>query len=82
MLVIITVSRLDNDRVTIRVARPQHDSNPMHEYSSEKEVRDVLVDFGISERTNSSSAEIAGTDGYRRTIKIPSDGYSTEPIAV
>ena len=26
MLVIVSVSRLDNDRIEIRVARPQHDS--------------------------------------------------------
>ena len=35
MLVIVSVSRLDNDRIEIGVARPQHDSNPTHNYSSE-----------------------------------------------
>ena len=49
MLVIVSVSRLDNDRIEIGVARPQHDSNPSHNYPSEQEARAVLSDFGISE---------------------------------
>jgi hypothetical protein len=49
MLVIVSVRRLDNDRIEIGVARPQHDANPNHDYPSEKEVRDVLVDLGVSE---------------------------------
>ena len=32
MLVIVSVSRLGNDRIEIGVARPQHDSNPTHNY--------------------------------------------------
>ena len=48
MLVIISIRRLDNDRIEIGVARPQHDSNPTHNYPSEKEVRAVLLDFGIT----------------------------------
>jgi len=48
MLVIISVRRLDNDRIEIGVARPQHHSNPTHDYASEKEVRGVLSDFGLS----------------------------------
>ena len=82
MLVIVSVSRLDNDRIEIGVARPQHDSNPTHNYPSEKEARAVLSDFGISEETNSFSSEIAGTDGRKRAVKIPSDGCSAERIAV
>jgi hypothetical protein len=39
MLVIMTVSRLNNDRVAIRVARPQHDSNAVQEYPSVAEAR-------------------------------------------
>jgi len=42
MLVIVSVRRLDNDRIEIGVARPQHDSNPTHNYPSEKEVRAIL----------------------------------------
>ena len=82
MLIIVSMSRLDNDRIEIRVARPQHDSNPTHDYPSEEEVRAILLNFGISEGTNSFSPEIAGTDGYGRRIKIPTDGCSAEPIAV
>ena len=82
MLVIVSLRRLDNDRIEIGVARPQHDSNPTHNYPSEKEVRAVLSDFGISEETNSFSPEIAGTDGHMRTVEIPTDGCSAKRIAV
>ena len=39
MLVIVSVRRLDNNRIEIEVARPQHDSNPTHNYASENGVR-------------------------------------------
>ncbi len=42
MLVIVSLSRLDNDRIEIALARPQHDSNPSQNYAFEKEVRAVL----------------------------------------
>lgn len=71
MLVIITVSRLDNDRVTIRVARPQHDSNPMREYSSEKEVRAVLADFGISDEVIASHLKLLAQMGTSEQLKFP-----------
>jgi hypothetical protein len=48
MLVIVSVSRLDNGRIEIGVARPQHDSNRRLEYNSEKEIQQVLSTFGIS----------------------------------
>ena len=51
MLVIVSLARLDDDRIEIGVARPQHNSNPTHNYHSESEVRAVLLDFGISEET-------------------------------
>jgi hypothetical protein len=71
MLVIITVSRLDNDRIAIRVARPQHDSNPMHEYSSEKEARTILVDFGISEDLVASHLKLLAQMGTEEQLKFP-----------
>jgi len=49
MLVIVGISRLDNARIQIPVAKPQHRSNPVQEYPSEAEARAVLLDFGISQ---------------------------------
>ena len=48
MLVITSVRRLDDERIEIGIARPQHDSNPTRNYSSDKEARAVLSDFGFS----------------------------------
>jgi hypothetical protein len=51
MLVIVSVSRLDSERVEVRVARPQSDSIRMREYQSEKEAREILLGFAISQET-------------------------------
>jgi hypothetical protein len=71
MLVIVSVTRLDNDRIEIGVARPQHDSNPTHDYASEKEVRRVLSDFGISEETIASHFKLLAQMGAGEQLKFP-----------
>ena len=71
MLVIISVSRLDNDRIEIGVARPQHDSNPTHNYPSEKEARAVLLDFGIGEETIASHLKLLAQMGRGEQLKFP-----------
>ena len=71
MLVIIGVRRLDDDRIEIGVARPQHDSNPAHNYSSEKEVRAVLSDFGIREEAIDSHLKLLAQMGTGEELKFP-----------
>ena len=71
MLVIVSVSRLDNDRIEIGVARPQHDSNPTHDYRSEREVRAVLSDFGISEELIASHLKLLTQMGANEQLKFP-----------
>jgi hypothetical protein len=71
MLVIVSVSRLDNNRIEIGVARPQHDSNPTHDYPSEKEVRAVLADFGISAELIASHLKLLAQMGTGEQLKFP-----------
>jgi hypothetical protein len=71
MLVIVSIRRLDNDRIEIGVARPQHDSNPTHNYPSEKEVRAVLSDFGISEELIASHLKLLAQMGANEQLKFP-----------
>jgi len=71
MLVIVSVSRQDDDRIEIAVARPQHDSNPTHNYASEKEVRAVLSDFGISEETIASHLKLLAQMSACEQLKFP-----------
>jgi hypothetical protein len=71
MLVIVSVRRLDNDRIEIGVERPQHDSNPTHNYPSEKEVRAILSDFGISEDLIASHLKLLGQMGTGEQLKFP-----------
>lgn len=80
MLEIVTVSRLDNDRIEIGVARLQHDSNPFHNYPSEKKQKSTSghLRFRDQRRDNTFSPQIPGTDWCKRTIKVPSDGCSAK----
>jgi hypothetical protein len=71
MLVTVSVSRLANDKVEIRVARPQHDSNPAQEYPSEPEVRAVLLDFGISQHAIDSHLKLLAKMGANEQLKFP-----------
>ena len=71
MLVIVSVRRLDNNRIEIGVARPQHDSNPTQNYASEKEVRAVLSDFGISEEPIASHLKLLAQMGANEQLKFP-----------
>jgi hypothetical protein len=71
MLVIVSLRRLDNDRIEIGVARPQHDSNPTHNYPSEKEVRAILSDFGISEDLIASHLKLLAQIGTGEQLKFP-----------
>ena len=71
MLVIVSVSRLDNDRIEVGVARPQHDSNPTHNYPSEKEARAVLSDFGISEELIASHLKLLAQMGTGEQLRFP-----------
>ena len=71
MLVIVSVRRLDNDRIEVGVARPQHHSNPRRDYPSEKEVRAVLSDFKVSEEIVTSHLKLLAQMGASEQLKFP-----------
>ena len=71
MLVIVSLSPLDNHQIEIGVARPQLDSNHSHNYPSEKEVRAVLSDFGISEELIASHLKLLAQMGTGEELKFP-----------
>ena len=70
MLVTVSVRRLDNDRIEIGIARPQHDKNHTHDYRSEKEVREVLSNFGISEEIIASHLKLLAQMGAREQLRF------------
>jgi hypothetical protein len=71
MLVIVSVRRLDNHRIEIGVARPQHDANPTRHYPSEKEARTVFADFEINEETITSHLKLLAQMGTGEKLKFP-----------
>jgi hypothetical protein len=71
MLVIVSLSRLHNDRIEIGVARPQHHSNPAHNYPTKKEVRAVLSDFGISQEAIDFYLKLLAEMGANEQLKFP-----------
>lgn len=71
MLVVVSVSRLDNGKVAIRVTRPQHHSNPAQVYPSARQVRAVLSNFGISEETADSHLKLLDEMSANELLKFP-----------
>jgi hypothetical protein len=49
MIVIISIGKLDNGRIQVGVAKPQHNLKPVQSYFSEREAREVLLSFGVDE---------------------------------
>jgi len=71
MLVIVSLSRLITDKLTIRINKPQHDSNDAQEYSSLQDARIVLSDFGISEEVINSHFELLARMGVNERLTFP-----------
>ena len=71
MLIIVSVSRLDNDRIEVGVARPQHDSNRSLEYNSEQGIREVLSTFGTSSETIILHLKLLTQMGANEQLKFP-----------
>ena len=82
MLVIVSVRRLDNERIEIGVARPQHDSSAADNYPSEKEARAVLSDLGIDEKTIDTHLKLLAQMGTGEQLRFPPNGYCAECLAV
>jgi hypothetical protein len=49
MVVIVSVSKLQNGRTQLGVAKPQHSAKPVQSYASEKEAREVLLGLGVTD---------------------------------
>jgi hypothetical protein len=71
MLVIVNLRRLENYRIEIGVARPQHDGKRMLDFNSEKEVREVLSIFGIGMETIDSHLKLLTQMGVNEQLTLP-----------
>ena len=71
MLIIVSVSRLVDHRVEIRVARPQHKSNLGQKYPSETEARALLLNCGISQEIVDSYLRLLAEMGANQQLKFP-----------
>jgi hypothetical protein len=71
MLVIVSLSRLVTDKITIRVNKPQHDLNDEQEYSSLQDARIVLASFGISEEVINSHFALLAQMGVNERLTFP-----------
>jgi len=71
MLVIVSLRRLENDRIEIGVAKPQHDKNHTHNYPSEKEDRTVLLHLGITEDAINFYLKLLARMGACEQLRFP-----------
>ena len=71
MLVIVSVRRLENQRIEIGIAKPQHDSNPTQNYPSERDVRAALSNLGISEETIDFHLKLLAKMGTDEQLRFP-----------
>ena len=71
MLVIVGMSRLKNDRIEIRVTRPQHHSNAVQDYASNKAAWAILLHFGISQEAIDFYFKLLDQMGANEELKFP-----------
>ena len=71
MVVIVSVSRLNNDRIEIGVERLQHDSNLTQSFASQKDTHAVLSDLGIDEKTIDSHLNLLAQMGTGEELRFP-----------
>jgi hypothetical protein len=62
------VNSLTSGRVQICVAKPQSHPHPVQTYSSVEEARQVLLDFGIEERTVDETVKLLPEAGPNQSL--------------